>query len=145
MPFTFSPARRGAARRVVPALALAAVVTLGISVAAPTDAASAASPSTGTYSAETGVPAVAVGSADMSDRSRPVGRLYISPRYLDRQYAGGPAQAATDVCLSYHLGNQCFSSLTQLLQSDRAKEVDCQVHGMNAVIPDIQYSRCRKS
>jgi hypothetical protein len=134
-----------ATRRLVAALALTAVVTVGSSVAAPTDAASAASPSTRTYSTETGVPAVDVGSAATSDRSRLLGRLYISPRYLDRQYPGGPTQAATDVCTSHHLGHQCLSSLTRLLQSDRAEEVDCQVHGMDAVIPDIQHSRCRKS
>ena len=130
-----------ATRRLAAALALAAVVTLGVSVASPTDAASAAS----MYSTQSGTSAVHAGSVAASDRRLPTGRLYIAPRYFDRDYAGGVVGAANDVCNSYRLGDQCFKSLQKLLSGPMAGYDDCQVHGMDAVIPYIQYSRCRKS
>ena len=132
-----------AARRLAAALALAAVVTLGVSVASPTEAASAASTTTWTHSAESR-PADA-GSVAASDRRLPTGRLYIAPRYLDPDYPDGSIGAATDVCNSYHLGDQCFKSLTALFDSAVVRQRDCMVHGMDAVNPYIQDSRCRKS
>ncbi|ALD13252.1 hypothetical protein [Clavibacter capsici] len=130
-----------AARRLAAALALAAVVTLGVSVAAPTDAASAASGSTRTYSVEHQT--AATGAVTASDRQR-TGRLYIAPRYIDRGYAGGTLGAAIDVCNSYDLGNQCLKYVLPLLRGNLAKDDDCQTYGMDAVIPSIQLSRCRK-
>ncbi|KZC96095.1 hypothetical protein [Clavibacter tessellarius] len=134
---------RSVARRLSAALALAAVVTLGVSVASPTDAASAASTTTWTHSSESR-PADA-GAVAASDRRQPTGRLYIAPRYLDPEYPDGSIGAATDVCNFYHLGDQCFKSLTALFDSAVVRQSDCKVHGMDAVIPYIQYSRCRKS
>jgi hypothetical protein len=135
-----------ATRRLAAALALAAVVTLGVSVASPADAASAASPSTRTYSAESGASAVDAGSVDTSDRRLPTGRLYIAPRYFDREYRDGAYGIATDLCNSYHLGDQCIKSIEKLFTTTNVVNDDeCQAHGMDAVIPYIQYSRCRKS
>ncbi|MDA3805118.1 hypothetical protein [Clavibacter sp. CT19] len=130
-----------AARRLAAALALAAVVTLGVSVASPTDAASAASTTTWTHSSESR-PADA-GAVAASDRRQPTGRLYIAPKYFDESYS--VIVAAHDVCDSYRLGEQCYRSLQKLFMSDMAGEDDCQEHGADAVIPYIQYSHCRKS
>ncbi|WP_414172213.1 hypothetical protein [Clavibacter tessellarius] len=79
-------------------------------------------------------------------RRLPTGRLYIAPKYFDRNYASGPYGIAADVCRSYHLGDECIKSIEKLFLTTNAVDDDeCQSYGMDAVIPYIQLSRCRKS